>query len=72
MNHSHRARLLANGVPIGSTTYSEYRGIFEKDHALARRFLPRKSTCRSRASREPLQSSKACARVSRNITACKI
>ena len=23
---------------IGSTTYSEYRGIFEKDHALARRF----------------------------------
>ena len=24
---------------IGSTTYQEYRGIFEKDHALARRFL---------------------------------
>ena len=23
---------------IGSTTYTEYRGIFEKDHALARRF----------------------------------
>ncbi len=23
---------------IGSTTYSEYRGVFEKDHALARRF----------------------------------
>ena len=23
---------------IGSTTYEEYRGIFEKDHALARRF----------------------------------
>src|SRR5207302_1238481 len=23
---------------IGSTTYNEYRGIFEKDHALARRF----------------------------------
>ncbi|MGB1556817.1 MAG: AAA family ATPase, partial [Oceanococcaceae bacterium] len=23
---------------VGSTTYSEYRGIFEKDHALARRF----------------------------------
>ena len=23
---------------IGSTTYQEYRGIFEKDHALARRF----------------------------------
>jgi ATP-dependent Clp protease ATP-binding subunit ClpA len=23
---------------IGSTTYHEYRGIFEKDHALARRF----------------------------------
>jgi ATP-dependent Clp protease ATP-binding subunit ClpA len=31
---------LANGEMrcIGSTTYSEYRGIFEKDHALARRF----------------------------------
>lgn len=31
---------LANGELrcIGSTTYSEYRGIFEKDHALARRF----------------------------------
>src|SRR5439155_18450704 len=23
---------------IGSTTYAEYRGVFEKDHALARRF----------------------------------
>src|SRR5690606_17774706 len=23
---------------IGSTTYNEFRGIFEKDHALARRF----------------------------------
>jgi len=23
---------------IGSTTYQEYRGVFEKDHALARRF----------------------------------
>jgi len=32
--------VLANGQLrcIGSTTYSEYRGIFEKDHALARRF----------------------------------
>jgi ATP-dependent Clp protease ATP-binding subunit ClpA len=32
--------LLANGELrcIGSTTYNEYRGIFEKDHALARRF----------------------------------
>ena len=32
--------VLANGEIrcIGSTTYSEYRGIFEKDHALARRF----------------------------------
>ena len=32
--------VLANGDMrcIGSTTYSEYRGIFEKDHALARRF----------------------------------
>jgi ATP-dependent Clp protease ATP-binding subunit ClpA len=32
--------VLANGKIrcIGSTTYSEYRGIFEKDHALARRF----------------------------------
>ena len=32
--------VLANGEMrcIGSTTYSEYRGIFEKDHALARRF----------------------------------
>ena len=32
--------MLANGEIrcIGSTTYSEYRGIFEKDHALARRF----------------------------------
>jgi ATP-dependent Clp protease ATP-binding subunit ClpA len=32
--------VLANGKLrcIGSTTYSEYRGIFEKDHALARRF----------------------------------
>ena len=32
--------VLANGAIrcIGSTTYSEYRGIFEKDHALARRF----------------------------------
>src|SRR6202044_3944654 len=31
---------LANGDLrcIGSTTYNEYRGIFEKDHALARRF----------------------------------
>ena len=31
---------LANGELrcIGSTTYEEYRGIFEKDHALARRF----------------------------------
>ncbi len=31
---------LANGDLrcIGSTTYTEYRGIFEKDHALARRF----------------------------------
>ena len=31
---------LANGELrcIGSTTYNEYRGIFEKDHALARRF----------------------------------
>ena len=31
---------LANGELrcIGSTTYHEYRGIFEKDHALARRF----------------------------------
>ncbi len=31
---------LANGELrcIGSTTYAEYRGIFEKDHALARRF----------------------------------
>ena len=31
---------LANGEMrcIGSTTYTEYRGIFEKDHALARRF----------------------------------
>jgi ATP-dependent Clp protease ATP-binding subunit ClpA len=31
---------LANGEIrcIGSTTYTEYRGIFEKDHALARRF----------------------------------
>ncbi len=32
--------VLANGSLrcIGSTTYEEYRGIFEKDHALARRF----------------------------------
>ncbi|MCP5142214.1 MAG: ATP-dependent Clp protease ATP-binding subunit ClpA [Chromatiales bacterium] len=32
--------MLANGELkcIGSTTYTEYRGIFEKDHALARRF----------------------------------
>jgi len=32
--------VLANGEIrcIGSTTYSEFRGIFEKDHALARRF----------------------------------
>jgi ATP-dependent Clp protease ATP-binding subunit ClpA len=32
--------VLANGQLrcIGSTTYQEYRGIFEKDHALARRF----------------------------------
>jgi len=32
--------LLANGEMrcIGSTTYTEFRGIFEKDHALARRF----------------------------------
>jgi len=32
--------VLANGDIrcIGSTTYEEYRGIFEKDHALARRF----------------------------------
>jgi len=32
--------VLANGDIrcIGSTTYSEFRGIFEKDHALARRF----------------------------------
>jgi len=32
--------LLANGELkcIGSTTYQEYRGIFEKDHALTRRF----------------------------------
>ncbi|MDH3507378.1 MAG: AAA family ATPase, partial [Gammaproteobacteria bacterium] len=32
--------VLANGELrcIGSTTYAEYRGIFEKDHALARRF----------------------------------
>lgn len=32
--------LLANGELkcIGATTYQEYRGIFEKDHALARRF----------------------------------
>jgi len=32
--------VLANGEIrcIGSTTYLEYRGIFEKDHALARRF----------------------------------
>jgi len=32
--------VLTNGEPrcIGSTTYNEYRGIFEKDHALARRF----------------------------------
>ena len=32
--------LLANGELrcIGSTTYSEYRGVFEKDRALARRF----------------------------------
>tara|TARA_Y100000389_G_scaffold198486_1_gene235093 strand:+ start:8835 stop:11144 length:2310 start_codon:yes stop_codon:yes gene_type:complete len=32
--------VLANGTIkcIGSTTYAEYRGIFEKDHALARRF----------------------------------
>jgi len=32
--------LLANGKLkcIGSTTFTEYRGIFEKDHALARRF----------------------------------
>jgi ATP-dependent Clp protease ATP-binding subunit ClpA len=32
--------VLANGELrcIGSTTYEEYRGIFEKDHALARRF----------------------------------
>ncbi len=32
--------VLANGEIrcIGSTTYTEYRGVFEKDHALARRF----------------------------------
>ncbi|MCI0654299.1 MAG: AAA family ATPase, partial [Methylococcaceae bacterium] len=32
--------VLASGAVrcIGSTTYNEYRGIFEKDHALARRF----------------------------------
>ena len=32
--------VLANGEMrcIGSTTYAEYRGVFEKDHALARRF----------------------------------
>ncbi len=32
--------VLANGEIrcIGSTTYGEYRGVFEKDHALARRF----------------------------------
>ena len=32
--------VLTNGEMrcIGSTTYAEYRGIFEKDHALARRF----------------------------------
>ncbi len=32
--------VLSNGEIrcIGSTTYNEYRGIFEKDHALARRF----------------------------------
>ena len=35
---------LANGELrcIGSTTYGEYRGIFEKDHALARRFQNRR------------------------------
>jgi ATP-dependent Clp protease ATP-binding subunit ClpA len=32
--------LLASGelTCVGSTTYKEYRGVFEKDHALARRF----------------------------------
>src|SRR5690348_3690129 len=37
---NHIKPVLTNGELrcIGSTTYQEYRGIFEKDHALARRF----------------------------------
>jgi ATP-dependent Clp protease ATP-binding subunit ClpA len=41
MDASHLIKpVLTNGEIrcIGSTTYQEYRGIFEKDHALARRF----------------------------------
>jgi ATP-dependent Clp protease ATP-binding subunit ClpA len=41
MDASHLIKpVLTNGEirGIGSTTYQEYRGIFEKDHALARRF----------------------------------
>jgi len=51
--------MLASGEMkcIGSTTYQEYRGIFEKDRALAR--ASRKSTWSSHRSRRAIRSSRA-------------
>ena len=63
--------LLANGELrcIGSTTYQEYRGIFEKDHALARRF--QKIDVVEPSSRRRSTSCAASSRASRNTTASR-
>ena len=53
---------------IGSTTYQEYRGIFEKDHALARRFQKIDVVEPSRRRRRS-RSSWASRAASRSITA---
>jgi len=51
---------------IGSTTFQEYRGVFEKDRALARRF--QKIDVVERPSPTASRSSRACVRASRSTT----
>jgi ATP-dependent Clp protease ATP-binding subunit ClpA len=51
---------------IGATTYTEFRGVFEKDHALSRRF---QWTSTSRPSSKPCRSCAASSRASKSTMA---
>ena len=65
--------VLASGALrcIGSTTFQEFRGVFEKDRALARRF-PEDRHCRAHHCRRQWKSCVGSRAVSRTITACEV